>query len=123
MLRRLRSFAFELDVFGQFIEISALGESDDELGVDLLFVFEFNVFAGDGFDNSKSVFGEDLCELGNEGDGLTHAFDLDRAVFFHDEFTQEKTLIESAVFSDSVDVGFGSSLVGLGHLMLNKKSK
>lgn len=40
-------------------------------------------------------------------------------MFFHDEFTEEEALIESALFSDSVDVGFGGSLVGLGHKMLN----
>lgn len=119
MVRGLRSFGFELDVFGQFIEIGAFGESDDELGVDLFFVFEFDILAGDGFDNSEPVFGEELCELGNEWDGFAHAFDLYRAVFFHDEFTEEEALIESALFSDSVDVGFGGSLLGLGHKMLN----
>jgi hypothetical protein len=40
-------------------------------------------------------------------------------VFFHDEFTQEEALIEPALLSDSVDVGFGVSWIGLGHKMLN----
>lgn len=85
----IESFAFELDVFGQFIEISALGESNDELGVDLFLVFEFDVFAWDVFEDSESVFGEELSKLGDEGDGFAHTFDLYGAVFFHDEFTEE----------------------------------
>ena len=45
----------DFDLLGQFVELSGLSESDDELGVDLLSALSTDVLASDCLDDTKAV--------------------------------------------------------------------
>ena len=112
-----RSLVFKLNIFGQFVEIGTFFQSDDQFWIDLLLVIKFDVLSWQRLNHSQSVFSQELAKLSDERNSLAHTFDLDWAVFFHDKFTKEQSLVESAVFSNSINVSFVESVGDLSHLV------
>ncbi len=70
----IRDGSLEDDVLGEFVKLGGLAELGDQFGVDG-FAFS-DVFSGVAGDCDEAVLGEDLSELGDEGDGLADSLDL-----------------------------------------------
>jgi len=66
--------SLEDDVLGKLIEPGRLAELGYQFGV---YCFSLaDVFSGIVGDCDESVLGEDLCQFGDEGDGLADSLDL-----------------------------------------------
>lgn len=115
--RSIGSFALELNIFGQLIEICALCQCDDQFWVYLSVVFKFDVLAWNWLNDCESILSQNLSVLGNQWNGFTHAFDLYWPMLFHDYFTQEQSLVQAAVLSDSEDVWVIDRFMDLCHFV------
>ena len=100
----MRPSLTENDVFGEFIELGTLAQLDAELGVNGTTVLALDVLGPDVADLGEPVLGEQLGDLSNKGNALTHAFDLNAAMLFEDELAQKQPLVESRVAADPKDV-------------------
>ena len=80
---------FKDDAFAQLVELGTLGQGDGNLRVYSLGVFLINAFLLDLLDDGVSILRKDLREFEDERDALSHTFNLDTSVLFHDQLCQE----------------------------------
>ena len=113
----LRSLT-EDQILGEIIELSTLCQLDTKLRVDGAAVLAMDVLGPDVADLGEPVLGEQLGDLGDQGDAFSHSFDLDSAMLLEDELAQEQPLVEPRVAADSEDVG----LVELGVFFIHCSS-